>query len=425
MENLEQVFEAMTLEEKEALENKVALNDGRHLYSPSDGDNEIFAKIFGWLSYYRRGYYEILGICRRVPDRNMSTMGVTVEAGRFYLFYNPEFLRAHPVRQMRWVLIHEAMHILLHHCTARNIPSNAKNLHWLHNIAADMAINPRIKTDSELESIKSKDGGEFGVFPRDYGFMDDQSMETYFAMLEKKFEGGGGSSAGGEDGKGTHDDHSGWKEDKVAAERIRSEVNRISAGSLWGNVPADEVARIQAAQRSELKWYELLRLELGRYHQFKSMQTRTRRHRIHGWDAPGNTSAGRCNVLTVWDTSGSVPDEDLAIAAGEVNRLASKIGTVFFTTFDTRLHHVRAETWTKRHTITVKGRGGTDFNPIVDAVKTGGIWAGKYKVVVIFTDGECHHPVLPMDVNFIWVIFQGGTVPQYKQVNVKCVQVKR
>ena len=114
------------------------------------------------------------------------------------LYYNPEFVEGLNSTELRSVIKHEALHILLHHLTrAKHFAYNPRG----YNIAADCAIN------CHIEGLP--DGA---LYPNQFGLDSNQSSEYYYEKLKKEAE----DKHGGDfdeviQGKGdTVDDHSMW-----------------------------------------------------------------------------------------------------------------------------------------------------------------------------------------------------------------------
>ena len=84
---------------------------------------------------------------RRLDKRastELPTAGVRLnkETLRFELLYNPEFFQGLTPNQRKDVLKHEGYHIVLGHCTGRQV---AEQHHMRWNIATDLAINSHLE----------------------------------------------------------------------------------------------------------------------------------------------------------------------------------------------------------------------------------------------------------------------------------------
>lgn len=101
----------------------------------------------------------------KIQDRGMPTMAVgVIRRVDLGLFYNPEFVMKLTHNELKAVLIHESLHILLHHITrSEHFGMNRKG----YNIAADMAINCHIPSLPEN-----------CFYPKTYSLPDFESADS-------------------------------------------------------------------------------------------------------------------------------------------------------------------------------------------------------------------------------------------------------
>lgn len=136
--------------------------------------------------------FNLLTGMEKIPTKRIETMGVQVRSGHIRLQYNPDFFASLEEGERTFVLIHEMMHVLLHHCTHRS--SNDPRRAYKENVAMDLAINclitesvgitiPRFK-----ENVFNHKKGEIQcLMPNMFGFKDNLSFEQYLDLLDKKF----------------------------------------------------------------------------------------------------------------------------------------------------------------------------------------------------------------------------------------------
>lgn len=127
-----------------------------------------------------------------VQNEHMETMGVCVKNGRITLMYNPKFFVSLNEDERTFVLIHEMMHVLLHHCTHRM--SGDRTRAYKENVAMDLAINCMIREEAGIaiprfkEDMGEKKKGDIQcLLPSMFKFPENLSFEQYLAMLDKKF----------------------------------------------------------------------------------------------------------------------------------------------------------------------------------------------------------------------------------------------
>ena len=145
----------------------------------------------------------------KIERTDLPTMAVgTTRRVDLALYYNPEFVKKMTYTQLRAVLKHEALHVLLHHISRNQYFNyNMKG----YNYAADMAIN------CHIEGLP--DGA---LYPKTFQLPDNESSEWYYEKLKKEQEEKG---EGALDGKGDLvDDHAMWGEcdDDIIKEKVRN-----------------------------------------------------------------------------------------------------------------------------------------------------------------------------------------------------------
>jgi predicted metal-dependent peptidase len=150
-------------------------------------------------------------------------MGIRVWDGQIELRYNNKYVDSCLKEERNYLLIHEMMHVLMHHCTWRQ--SSDDRLKYIDNVAMDLEINSMIHEDSFIKRPKFKEdvgirkkGEDCGVFPYMFGFKDGLSYEQYRALLLAQFppksiqfivDDGSGSGDGQGQGNGDQQDSNG------------------------------------------------------------------------------------------------------------------------------------------------------------------------------------------------------------------------
>lgn len=363
---------------------------------------------------------------------SIETMGVCVKNGRITLAYNPNFFAALDESERNFVLIHEMMHVLLHHCTHRT--SGDLRRACKENIAMDLAINCMIPEEAGVkmprfkEDVGVKKKGEIqGLLPSMFGFKDGLSYEQYMALLDKKFpddtvilisSGGDGDKDGmelsekcplGKIAKHRIDEKhgSGFDEDAYIDDYVRNEVEKIERNHTWGNLGSNAVEMVKKAQEQPLNWGDLLRLKLGPFLSFQKEPSRRRWNKHYGKPFLGNTTKSVEPVAVYADTSGSVGSEDLSRFVVEIERIANYTG-VYLWSFDTDIKDPDENVLFTHRTIDAmefKGRGGTYFAPIFEHARKKNI-----SQVVVLTDGYADKITAGQieGLEVIWVITRNG-----------------
>jgi predicted metal-dependent peptidase len=349
---------------------------------------------------------------RKVESWNIPTMGVgpvnKIELG---LYYNPEFtLSLNPI-ELRAVLQHEAMHILLQHLTrGRDFGSNFK----MYNIAADLTINPK------LEGIPS-----WAYFPEKEGLPSNESAELYYKLLKerreemtkrmkKQMEGMTDEQIADAFFKSLEgealDDHSMWEDmtqtqKDIIKEKIRNlseEAMRAQDAVGWGKVPGNLHEEIMAANKPLVNWKRELKFFIGQVVSCGRKSTRLRPNRRYKYLQPGTKRSYTSKLLIALDCSGSVSDKELQMFIDEVTGMVGKV-QVDVIPFDAVCHGEPQKFTRKNASIKVHGRGGTDFGPPIRMADD-----LKYDGLIVMTDGECSFPVAPR-CRMMWVLSRNSS----------------
>ena len=393
--------------------------------------------------------HEFILVMSKEANESVKTMGVMVKNAAVRLFYSPTFLDKLTDSEARWVLVHEVLHLVFHHCTVRACLDT--HLHELDNIAADLAINQLIPNTGLVmcprpEVIKP-------YFPKSLDFPEKLSKEQYLQLLlekekedeqnkkdqgDKDDKGDPQQSGGGNDpndpnkDKGDSsgdrpfkeygdlvDSHEGWSDDEkeIVDQMIRSKVEQLSKRErAWGRITGGIKEMIEAAQKSDIAWWRYLREYLGLLVSTRKESTMKRPNRRFGYPYPGTKRKHVDKILCATDSSGSISEESLRRFLTEINAIAES-HPVDLVVFDDGITTGPIPFTRRRRTFEFTGRGGTNFTAVMELATK-----GKYKSLVILTDGEAKAPEYPHGVkDVIWCLVDGGKPPVDwgKQVFIK------
>lgn len=134
--------------------------------------------------------------------------------------------------------------------------------------------------------------------------------------------------------------------------------------------------------------------------------TRMRPNRRLGFDTMGSKIEPKPRILIAVDVSGSVNDSMVGQWWQVVNTVFNtntKIKSLDVIQFDSDLLGKSEKIQKKFNQKPRLGRGGTNFQPVIDYAKK----HSEYDGVIIFTDGEAKTPVLPpkMHTRILWVLY--------------------
>lgn len=370
--------------------------------------------------------------CVKIRTRDVPTAGVTVERdGTFKLLWNPDFVAALSREEVRGLLIHEFMHLILEHVTTRRRKPNQ-----LWNVAADLAINSLIKPE-----LLPKCGLYPGPRPKELGpwqelklppppegskqkprrepttedkklnehmikllesFPAKETSDFYFERLladpevQKAMASGIGEIIIGEGGM---DDHDSWDDvDEDVRDMIREQLRDLveqgikaaDSRNQWGSVPFEMQQILRDMVAGQVDWRALLRQFVGQSISCERTNSIKRINRKYPYVHPGTKRKHRSKILVAIDQSGSVGDDNIEEMFGELNVLA-RIVDFTVMPFDTEMSDKDRLDWKrgqKKPTIRFRS-GGTDFNA---PTKYFNDHPGEWDALIIFSDGECCKP---------------------------------
>jgi len=360
--------------------------------------------------YY--GFFLIM--LNKVWRKDLPTAGVSKQNINYQLAINEEFWTGLSDMHKMGLLKHELLHIAFGHLTSFSSFSNKK----LANVAMDMEINQYIE-DSWLP--------EGGIRIEDY---EDLKLDKragcryYYDQLlrlqdEKDKNGTTGNDAMDKllDNVASGDvpDHSTWEEfdDMTDAEKklIEKQVQKILQDAKEqtvkkrGNVPGEIEGLIVVEEFTAPKfdWKGYLRRFTGVSTKVFTKKIRRKENRRYE-DNPGLKIKMRQHMLLAIDTSGSVSDTELAEFMNEIHHIY-KVGVdITVVQCDTSIKSI--EPYRGKNEINVLGRGGTEFDPVLDYYNAN---LKKYTSLVYFTDGECYTSVKPRS-KVLWVLSERSSM---------------
>lgn len=399
------------------------------------------------MPYFRTA---ILGM---VPKQapGLGTFGTTKTG---VMLWDPAVAEVWSVEEIAAVLVHEVSHLLRRHNDRRE-RLQADPMMWNH--AADEEIND----DLEHAGLKLPTKPFEPVTPASYGHEEGLTAEEYYRdLLQKamaaKIEMSGGGEQGqeeknsqkgnGSDGKGKSkgavaaghcgscaghavdgEDPDGDKDGRseVDLDRIRrtvAESIRKEASKGRGTVPEGWTRWAnQELAPPKIPWRQKL-ARLAR----AAMAYRPGAVDYH-WTRPSRRQAGvgfgpgrpilpalrqpLPRVAVVIDTSGSMGDMELGSAVSECRGVLNAAGAdVDLCACDAEVHELRKVTSWKEIPALIKGGGGTNMKPALEALAQR---RPRPDVVVVMTDGQIGDAGPQPSFRVIWLILgrYGNTAP--------------
>lgn len=311
---------------------------------------------------------------RIIWDENTPTASMSA-TGQMRI--NPEFAEPLTVKQLQFLLAHEAMHYMLAHSLRRKHRGPKA---W--NCAADKVINDTLIDAKVGEFI---DGGVTMRDARNYA-----AEELYD---ENDNGGGGGPGGTGNDiGDPTDDDGNPLDPSQQHAEEAKAKIELIQAAKIakqMGKLPGGIERIVDELTTIHTPWHEILeRFMAGRIKDDYSWHHPNRRLIGQNIYLPGQDYVPKMGeVAIVIDTSGSIGQQELNEFNTHVNRIMEMCGPerVHVMYVDTVVNHV--DTYEPEDfpiTCTPHGGGGTNLPVAYNWLAEQGI---EPEALVMLTDG--------------------------------------
>jgi predicted metal-dependent peptidase len=354
--------------------------------------------------YY--GFFLIM--LNKIWRNNVPTAGVSKNGINYQLTINEKFWESLNEQHQMGLLKHELLHIAFGHLISFNSFSNKK----LANVAMDMEINQYIDPEYLPEG---------GIDINNYEDLDldrKAGCRYYYDKLQQlKNEKDKNGTCGNEQmdklldniDSGNIPDHSTWEEfdDLSEAEKklIEKQLQKVLSDAKEqtikkrGNVPGEieGVIIIEEIVRPKFDWRSYVRRFSGTSTKVFTKKIRRKENRRYD-ENPGLKIKMKQHMLLAIDTSGSVSDTELTEFMNEIHHIYKAGVDITIVQCDTSINSI--EEYKGKNELNVKGRGGTEFDPVLDYYNAN---QKKYTSLVYFTDGECYTSVKPKG-RVLWVL---------------------
>jgi len=335
--------------------------------------------------------------------QKIPTAGVMVKDADVHMLINPDFISKLTNDQVKGLLKHECFHLAFEHCTSRMLEP-----HGVANVAADLAINSDIPRDELPEGglIPGEVDDEFAASPLGKlikGFPKHKSQEWYFTQILQNEEAAKQANGPGQGSPG-FDSHDGWGEmTEEEKELVKGKIAQALAEAVkdadrtgkWGSIGAEMRGKIREMVSREVDWRSILKQFVGfsRRGTRSTTWSRLNTTMLHPDHGPMATAAQRgytSSIAIYIDQSGSVGDDDLALAFAELRGLTRHTE---FTTyhFDTEVDLKSETAWKKGKTPETRRTrcGGTCFDCVTEHANKN---KHRFDGYIIITDGEAAKP---------------------------------
>ena len=363
----------------------------------------------------REPYYGFfLIMLNKMWRKDLPTAGVSKNGINYQLAINEEFWTSLSEKHQMGLLKHELLHIAFGHLVSFGSFRNKK----LANVAMDMEINQYIDPDY------LPDGGIDINNYEDLNLDKKAGCRYYYDKLQQlKDEKDKNGTCGDEEmdklldnvDSGDVPDHSTWEEfdDLSEAEKklIEKQIQKVLSDAKEqtikkrGNVPGEieGVIIIEEIVKPKFDWRSYVRRFSGTSTKVFTKKIRRKENRRYD-ENPGLKIKMKQHMLLAIDTSGSVSDTELTEFMNEIHHIYKAGVDITIVQCDTSINSI--EEYKGKNELNVKGRGGTEFDPVLDYYNAN---QKKYTSLVYFTDGECYTSVKPKG-RVLWVLSERSSM---------------
>jgi predicted metal-dependent peptidase len=313
-------------------------------------------------------------------------------------YYNSEFIKKLPAKQVEFLFGHEVLHNVYDHLSRRG-DRDPK----LSNIAQDYCVNADLIDQRIGDKITVVDI----LYDKKYaGWSWEEVYDDLFKnakkididqmlkqMVDEHLDGEGendGEGAGeGKDGKSGGRPSVSEEERKKIRDEIKEAMIQAAQAAGAGNLPANVQRMIKDLTEPQMDWRELLQQQIESVVKSDFSWMRPSRRSWH-MDAimPGMIPGNRVDVTVAIDTSGSITDNDIKLFLSEVKGIMDAYDDYNINIFcwDTSVHapaKYSPDNMTDITEYVPGGGGGTDPHCIWNYLKDNEI---EPKKLVVFTD---------------------------------------
>jgi predicted metal-dependent peptidase len=360
--------------------------------------------------YY--GFFLIM--LNKMWRKDLPTAGVSKNGINYQLAINEEFWTSLSEKHQMGLLKHELLHIAFGHLVSFGSFRNKK----LANVAMDMEINqyidPEYLPDGGID-INNYEGLDLDI---------KAGCRYYYDKLQQlKDEKDKNGTCGNDEmdklldniDNGDVPDHSTWEEfdDLSEAEKklIEKQLQKVLSDAKEqtikkrGNIPGEieGVIIIEEIVRPKFDWRSYVRRFSGTSTKVFTKKIRRKENRRYD-ENPGLKIKMKQHMLLAIDTSGSVSDTELTEFMNEIHHIYKAGVDITIVQCDTSINSI--EEYKGKNELNVKGRGGTEFDPVLDYYNAN---QKKYTSLVYFTDGECYTSVKPKG-RILWVLSERSSM---------------
>ena len=193
-----------------------------------------------------------------------------------------------------------------------------------------------------------------------------------------------------------------WDTNEYYSNQVNDKIESALENSSWGSLPSLIQELILATLKPKINYRQILRSFRASIISVNRVLTRMKPSRRYGFLYMGSRRDFCTKLLFAVDVSGSVGSQDIRQAFSIINQLFKYgIERVDVIQFDAEIKGDPLSLKKAKYKVEVIGRGGTDFQPVVDYIDTN----TGYDGLIIFTDGFAPIPNAPKNrrTKILWL----------------------
>jgi predicted metal-dependent peptidase len=337
---------------------------------------------------------------------NIETACVTPDKLNIKLCINPEFWLSLDEKTKLAILKHELLHIVFFHLDNFERFPNKR----LYNIAADLEINQYIELEYKGEKW---DGLEYdqNIF-KDLNLLPKQGTKYYYEAIQNEIDKNPNGDLANFINGIEKDWHDLWKamegmneaEKKLIQKQIDHQLTEIASEMKKKNrglIPSELESYINGLfeiTEPVIDWKSYLRRFASISPKVFTKKTRYKPNKRF-LNNPALKIKQHKHTLVAIDTSGSVSDEEVLEFFNEIHHMYKTGTQVTIIECDAIIQRIY-EYNGKLENISVKGRGGTNFEPVFKYMFE---HRNRFNNLIYLTDGECSVPETQIKKPILWV----------------------
>ncbi len=339
--------------------------------------------------------------CTHKLEEN-TEMKCPFRTGKRRIEYNPNLLENCDTEEIAQGLKNEVTRILLKHPYQR-VPQNPNRTAL--TTASDVTISEHCYFDAKLKNAAH------------YNLESQLSYEEYYKKLYHicpdfdAMQGDGkkhlAPAFGKEqtwDYKAASDASELWDEDEDLCDSVNQQIQKAQKTNQWGSVSGKFQETVTASLKIPMDYRRILSQFRASIISQRRLLTRMKPNRRYGFEFMGSKFEPKTHLLVAVDVSGSIGSDDLVHFFSIINRFFSYgVEVINVLSFDTE---IKQELELKKATnkIQITGRGGTDFQCVIDYYEA----HPEYQGLIIFTDGYAAVPKIKLKKQIIWILTGKG-----------------